>query len=42
VIVVPEPVPVPGLDVVHVNIQAPPNVQVSIALNGEIIVAGPG
>ena len=34
--------PEPGFDVVHVNIQAPPGISVSVAINGEIIVAGPG
>jgi len=39
---VPTPEPEPGFQVVHVNIQAPPGVSVSVALNGEVIVAGPG
>jgi putative chitinase len=41
-IVEPAPPPEPGFDVVHVNIQAPSGIHVSVALNGEIIVAGPG
>ena len=37
-----EPLPEPGFDVVHINIQSPPGVSVSVAVNGEVIVAGPG
>jgi putative chitinase len=36
------PVPEPGFQVVHVNIQSPPGISVSVAVNGEVVLAGVG
>lgn len=34
--------PKPGFDVVQVFIQTPPGISISVAINGEVVVAGPG